>query len=269
MTIGGLVSCSDTSGPAVSDGIGTLRMILVDAPTDMETVESLEVVFEKVLVHRGSDEEETPGGGWITVLSDTLPVEERTFELLELVNGVFATLGEVELVAGVYTQIRIMIESATLVVNGEPQDLFIPSGDETGIKLVNSFTIYPNVITELIADFDVAQSLHEAPPGSGNYILRPTIRLVQQTLSGTISGIVIPTGIGAVIYALNPVTSDTVTTTLADSLSGEYVLQALLAGMYDIRAEAEGYADSTRTGITVIAGEDTPNVDFELVPIGD
>lgn len=269
LTIGGLVSCSDTTGPAVSDGTGTLRMILVDAPADMGTVESLEVVFEKVLVHRGSEEEEAEGDGWITVLSDTLPVEERTFELLELVNGVFATLGEVELEAGVYTQIRIMIESATLVVDGEPQDLFIPSGDETGIKLVDSFTIDPNVITELVADFDVAQSLHEAPPGSGNYILRPTIRLVQRTLSGTISGIVMPAGIGAVIYALDPATADTVTTTLADSLSGEYVLQALLAGTYDVRAGADGYADSTRTGIPVVAGEDTPNVDFELVPVSD
>jgi hypothetical protein len=267
LAIGGLVSCSDTTEPVADEGTGTLRMLLVDAPADMAAVESLEIVFEEVRVHKGSEEEEEEGGGWFTVLHDTLPVEQRTFELLDLVNGVFATLGEVELEAGLYTQVRIIIESATLVVDGEVQDLFIPSGAQSGIKLTGSFMVDPDVITELVVDFDVAQSLHEAPPGSGNYILRPTIRLVQNVLSGTISGIVTPTGIGAVIYALDPMTADTVTTTLADTLSGEYVLQALLAGTYDVRAAASGYADSTRTGISVTAGEDTPNVDFELMPI--
>jgi hypothetical protein len=132
-------------------------VILVDAPTQLEAVESLDVVFEKVLVHRSSDAEPSEKG-WITVLSDTLPVEERTFDLLDLVNGVFATLGEVELAAGIYTQIRIMLESATLVVDGTPQSLVIPSGAETGIKLVGSFTVDPNVITEITVDFELVPS---------------------------------------------------------------------------------------------------------------
>ena len=38
---------------------------------------------------------------------------------------------------------------------------------------------------------------------------------------------------------------------------------------YDVRAEAAGYADSTRTGIPVAAGANTPDVNFELVPSGD
>lgn len=264
----GLTSCSDTTDPGDTAGTGTLRMILVDAPADMESVESLEVVFEEVLVHRGCEGEECDGE-WITVLADTLPIEDRTFELLDLVNGVWATLGEVDLEAGVYTQIRIMLESATLVVDGEEQDLFIPSAFQSGIKLVSEFTVDPDVITELTVDFDVAESLHEAPPGSGNYILRPTIRLVQTVLSGTISGTVTPVGIGAVLYALDPATADTVTTTLADPVTGGYVLQALLAGTYDVMAHAEGYVDSTRTGIAVTAGADTPDVDFDLVPVTD
>ena len=268
LAVGGLTSCSDTTTPETSGQTGTLRVLLVDAPARLQAVESLEVVFERVLVHRGSEVEELEDGGWITVLSDTLPVEDRTFDLLQLVNGVFATLGEVELEAGVYTQVRIMLESATLVIDGAPQNLFIPSGYQTGIKLVGEFTVEPNVITEITVDFDVAQSLHEAPPGSGNYILRPTIRLVQTTLSGTISGIVTPVDIGAVIYALDPATGDTVTTALADPVTGGYVLQALLAGTYDVRAEAEGYEAATITGIPVVAGADKPNIDFELAPIG-
>lgn len=263
LVMGGLISCSDSTNTDMETG--TLRLILVDAPADMEGVESLEVVFDKILIHRGSGGED-PVDGWITILYNTLPVEQRTFDLMELVNGDFGFLCEEELEAGTYTQIRIMFESATLVVDGEPQNLFIPSGDQTGIKLVGGFKVDPNVITEFTLDFDVAKSLHEAPPGSGNYILRPTIRVVQTTLSGTISGTVLPIGIGAVIYAMDPSTVDTVAATLVDPVTGGYVLQALLAGIYDVRASAVGYADFTRTGIAVTAGVNTPDVDFELIP---
>lgn len=266
LSMGILVSCSESIDPTSSGGTGTLRMFLVDAPAGIAAVDSLKVVFEEVLVHRGSDGDEGEGE-WITVLHDTLAVEERTFDLMQLVNGVFATLGEMSLEAGTYTQIRIIIESATIVVDGVPYDLAIPSGTQTGIKLVRDFRIEPNVITELILDFDIAQSLHESPPGSGNYKLKPTIRVMQVVLSGTISGTVTPTGIGAVVYALDPATADTVTTTIVDPDTGEYVLQALLAGTYDVLAGAAGYADSTRTGITVTAGQDTPGIDFELILI--
>ena len=266
LVMGGFISCSETT--STDSETGTLRMILVDAPADLEGVESLEIVFDRVMVHRGICQDEDSTDGWITVLCDTLPVEQRTFDLMELVNGDFGILCEDDLEAGAYTQIRIIIESATLIVDGEPQELFIPSGEQSGIKLVGGFKVDPDVITELTLDFDVAKSLHEAPPGSGRYILRPTIRLVQTTLSGTISGTVLPAGIGAVIYALDPSTVDTVASTLADPITGEYVLQALLAGIYDVRASAVGYADSTRTGIAVTAGVNTTDVDFELIPSG-
>ena len=144
-------------------------------------------------------------------------------------------------------------------MDGTPQNLTIPSGAQTGIKLVGGFTIDPDVITEIAVDFDVARSLHESPPGSGDYILRPTIRLVQTTLSGTISGTVTPHRDRCrALRAGYPATGDTAATTLADPATGAYVLPALLAGTYDVRAEAVGYEDSTRTGIPVTAGADTP-----------
>lgn len=268
LAAGGLTACSDSTSP--EDGTGTLRVNLVDAPADIEAVESLEIVFEQVLVHQAA-EAEMAEAGWDTVLAADLPEADRTFDLLELVNGVFATLGEVELEAGTYTQVRIMLESATLTVDGVEEDLFIPSGDQTGIKLTGGFSIDPNVITEITVDFDVAQSLHEAPPGSGNYILRPTIRLVQNVLSGTISGTVTPTGIGAVVYAADPdiaVADRDTLSTLVDGSTGEYTLQAVLEGDYTVWAAAEGYEDSVKEDIQVTAGEDTPDTDFELVSSG-
>jgi len=237
----------------------------MDAPAGLQSVDSLMVVFKEVRVHRSSNAD-LSDGGWAVVLADTLPPEARTFDLLQLVGGVFATLGDVELEVGRYTQVRIMLESATLYVDGVPQVLAIPSGFQTGIKLVGGFTIKPGITTVIAADFDVARSLHESPPGSGEYVLRPTIRLVQMDLTGTISGTVTPTGIGAVLFALAPATGDTVTTTPADPVTGAYLLPGLPTGVYNVRAEAAGDADSTRTGIAVTAGANTSGVDFELMP---
>lgn len=265
LTIGGMVSCSDTTEPMRT---GSLRMNLVDAPAQLESVDSLIVVFEKVLVHKSSGAESSDGG-WVVVLDNTLPVESRTFDLLQLVNGVFATLGEVELEVGRYTQARIIVESATLFVGGTPKNLSIPSGAQTGIKLVRGFMIEPDVVTEVVADFDVASSLHESPPGSGDYVLQPTIRLMQMEFAGTISGTVTPSGAGALLSAINTATGETVTTTLADPATGEYVLSVLPAGTYDVSSDAVGYMTATRSGISVTAGSRTPDVDFELVLSGN
>ncbi len=264
MTLGGVTGCSDSTNPGQPQ-YGTLRMNLVDAPADLQGVESLVVIFSRVIVHR-SAEADSAHEGWFTILADTLPEDERTFDLLQLVNGVFATLGEVELEAGHYTQVRIMLERAVLTVDGVVQSLFIPSGDETGIKLVGGFSVAPDVVTDLTVDFDVARSLIEAPPGSGNYILRPTIRLVQSALAGAIAGTVTPLGIGAVISALDPVSGETVATTLVDPTTGGYLLPALPAGTYDVLAEAPGYADGLVAGVVVAAGQETAGVDFELAP---
>lgn len=273
LVLAGLNSCSDNSiqpGPAQLDGsTGYLRVYLVDAPAVYEDLEALNIVFREVKVHAGDDEgaeEDDEDGGWITVMSDTLPETERTFDLLELVGGVSALMGEAELEADHYTQLRIVIESATVTIAGETSPVKVPSGPQSGLKLIGGWDVDPGVITSLTLDFDASQSLHEAPPGSGNFMLKPTIRLVQTVVSGTISGTVTPTGIGAVVSAYDSVADTVVTSANADT-AGVYMLQALLAGTYDVEATAAGY-DSVRVeDVEVQAGQNTGDVDFTLTPI--
>ncbi len=263
----GATSCSDSSGP--SDATGTLRMELVDAPIYLEGVEAITIIFAQVMVHKNSDAEpEGEDGEWIVVLPDTLSEAARTFDLLEYVNGASALLGEVELEAGTYSQIRIFIESATVTIDGEVHDLFIPGGTQSGLKLVNAFHVSPGVITELIMDFDAGQSVRVVGTGNPTYQLQPTIRMTQRILSGTISGTITPTGIDALVTAVTPGTADTITTTYADNVTGAFVLQALLEGSYDIIAGAPGYASAVVENVAVTAGADTPDIDFTLTPEG-
>ena len=236
---------------------------MVDAPVPVEGVEAITITFSSILVHKSSDAD-TTSAGWITLMDESPPEADRTFNLLEYVNGASALLGETELDEGHYSQIRIIIQTASITIYGTTSDLTIPSGVQSGLKLVSGFNVEPDVIKELILDFDAGQSVVENPPGSARYKLQPTIRVIEKILSGTISGTVTPTGIDAMVIAYEAGTDNVVTSTYADTLSGEYVLQALLEGSYDLEAVASGYTSATETVVTVTAGEDNSGHDFTL-----
>lgn len=264
----GLSSCSDNPTQPEST-TGRLQIYMVDAPAAYEDLEALEVIFSEVKVHAASDaEDDTTDGNssWITVMSDALPVVDRTFDLLELVGGVRALIGDVELAAGHYTQLRIVIDSATVTIAGQTHPVTVPSGAKSGLKLTGGWDVDPEVITSLTLDFDVNKSLIETPPGSGNFKLQPTIRMIQTVLSGTVSGTVTPTRIGAVVFAYDAVVDTLVTSAFVDT-SGAYVLQALPVGTYDVEAAATGYDGIRIENVDVQAEQNTGGVDFILTPL--
>lgn len=262
MTLGlATVGCSDDS--TAPEDPGTLRVRLIDAPALIDSVEALTLVLSDVRVHESGEAEDE--GGWIDLMPDTLEVEERTFDLLELVNGVDAVLGETELAPGTYTQIRLVIEEATITVAETTYPLTIPSGMQSGLKLISPFEISSNQLTLLTLDFDAGRSVVETPAGSRVFKLKPTIRVLQDDLTGEITGTVLPLDIGAQVLAVAPASGDTVTTTFVDALDGGYLLPSLSPGDYDVIATAPGYQDSTVSGIGVAVDSTTSGVDFQLL----
>lgn len=263
LTLGALVAASALLLAACgSDATktGTLHLALVDASAP--GVSALNVTFDRVEAHQagntGSD------AGWETV-NDAV----QTFDLLSLANGVQAALGEAPLPAGHYTQLRLHILSAQATVGATTTDVTIPSGLQSGLKLVHAFTIEPDAITSLTLDFDATQSL--VAQGAGQYLLQPTIRVVATVLSGSVSGTVTPPGIGAMVSASDA--NGPVTSTQVDPATGAYKLSALLATddagnpiAYTLTASAPGYTDGTETGVTATAGQDSPGHDFTLSP---
>ncbi len=260
----GIAACSDSTD---SSDTGTLRLTMVDAPLPIEGVEAIDIIFSSVLVHKTSSAE-ISDGNWIVLMDDQLPVEDRNFNLLELINGNFAVVGEVELDEGHYSQIRIIIESATITVDGVTSDLFIMSGEQSGVKLVKAFTIEPNTITELMVDFDAGQSVWESPLGSGDYRLQPTLRVEAIIVSGSISGTVTPLKIDAMVIAYETGTDVVVTSTYVDTTDGSYVLIPLVEGTYDLEAVATGYDSENESGVSVTAQLDNSGHDFVLTPTG-
>jgi hypothetical protein len=75
-----------------------------------------------------------------------------------------------------------MLVDASIVVDGVEQELILPSGTESGLKIVGGFTLRDGVATTITLDFDAGRSIHYAP-GTG-FMMRPVIDLIDVTVHG-------------------------------------------------------------------------------------
>jgi hypothetical protein len=166
-TSGALLACvlaacssSSTSGP------GQLAVNLVDAPNP--AVDQIVVHVTKVTAHSTT-------GGWMTVGPVTSPT---TVDLLTLQSS-FAALGLTQLPAGKITQLRLYVstEGDYVVPLGTTTHapLVVPSGYESGIKILGPWTVPACTRTTVTLDFDGKNSI-EYHPADGTWILRPVIR---------------------------------------------------------------------------------------------
>jgi hypothetical protein len=189
------------SSSSSTGGTGTLSLLLTDAPT--ENLDAVYVTIDKVQVHVVEGET----GYWDDAV-DLVP--DKTYNLLDYVDGETAELGTCFLPAGFYTQMRLIIglepepEEDALNKYGFPheyanyvliegseiqEELKVPSGVQTGIKLVHPFEIVEGLTVSLILDFDAQKSVHMADE-SGKYILKPTIKVIDTKDNATITGLV-------------------------------------------------------------------------------
>jgi hypothetical protein len=150
---------------------GTLVMKITDAPADLNIEKAL-VTISDVEVHLAGTNEDanaTNETGWFTVVK-----EEKTFDLIKI-KDVKELLGNSELKAGKYTQVRLNINKALVTIDGIEHDLTIPSRT---VKLVKPFNIIENQTTTLILDFDAKESIKSA--GKDKYVMNPTIKVIQE-----------------------------------------------------------------------------------------
>jgi hypothetical protein len=242
-----LTGCSLFQAP------GTLKVSLTDAPA-VENFQEVNVTISEVCISKATEDDTD---NWIT-LSNT----EQTFDLMTLTGGVLADLGVKDLAPGQYNQIRLIVTEANVKIGDVTYPLTISSGT---VKLVNPFRIQSGITTELVVDFNAADSILKNGPG--DYHMTPVIRVTDKATTGAIAGTV----------ALNPVNADaviTVATTDANSNSisticaadGTFLLGYLPAGTYDLEISAIGYTTQTVNGITVTVGDTSNITDVVLVP---
>lgn len=227
---------SDLNNPP---GSGILRISLTDAPGDFEAVN---ITFSEIRAHIDSQ--------WVAV-QDT----PKTINLLEWNNGQSIVIGTAEVPAGHYSQIRLKIDSAEVVVNGITHPLDVPSGAQSGLKLNAHFTVDEGYLYELVIDFDVNRSIVvTGPPHNPRYKLKPVIRVAPKAITGSISGTVLNYQDLPVAYAIQD--TDTVTTSLASGDTGKFTLAFLPAGFYTVSIEDTAGLSFTKDSVEVVAGTD-------------
>src|SRR6056297_145766 len=201
---------------------GTLSLALTDAPIDNESVTGVYITINGLQYHKQNNSWETFDG-----------YEPREVNLLNLTDGETMPLGDFEMEAGQYNQLRFMLDAPTYgegaqsnpgcyitFDDGSEEDLFVPSGAQTGYKATGAFRVPSNGEVRLTADFDVRKSVVNAK-NSGMYILKPTIRLVVDNEAGKIAGNVTnitDTTSDYNIYAYEDGTYDVSETEVADTV---------------------------------------------------
>ena len=260
-------SIDENSAGGLGTGKGTLKIYLTDAPGDYQEVN---INISRIEGHIAVDGDEGEDAGWKTLKEwsgDGLPVD-----LTEL-EDVSILLASLELEPNKYTQLRIFLNEANLLLVGEVETipLEIPSSANTGIKLNHPFEIMGGMITKLTIDFDAEKSVIKT--GNGKYKMKPVIGLSSETYSaeelpegvGTVSGNVsyyysldlALTGIGGANIELTGGAYIFANTTTTDS-EGDFSLINVPAGTYTLNVVADGYDNYSESGVTVTAGGDTP-----------
>jgi hypothetical protein len=129
--------------------------------------------LSSAIIGEVEDDDNDNDAGWYTIVE-----ESQTFDLIAL-QDVKEELGLKNLSVGKYTQIRLTVEKAEIIINNdgesEVHDLKIPSKK---VKLIKPFWIYKDNTTVLTLDFDVHESVHKTD--SDKYIMKPTIKVIQE-----------------------------------------------------------------------------------------
>jgi hypothetical protein len=182
-----LAACGGGDGSSSS----TMNLSIADGPVDSAT--------HVVIAFTGVELQPRGGGKAITFNFSAA----QQIDLVTLQNGNAAVLLKgVSVPAGDYDWIRLLLNVSAegavtgsyIEISGAQYPLIVPSGEQTGLKLVQGFTMTANQVGNFTIDFVLQQAI-TAPPGHQiggvqAYLLRPALRLIDNVQAGQISGTV-------------------------------------------------------------------------------
>jgi hypothetical protein len=270
--------CSDggSSGGGAPGGPGSLTLLATDAPFAHDIVAEARIAITEVRIHREADAE----SGFET-LYDGDPIE---FDLLELQDGVTRELVRVDLPAGEYRQLRLILSDARLelengnVYSTDDGTLDFTSQATSGFKLFIDppLEIVSDLAATVLLDFDLTKTFLPIPANDAEnatrYKLLPVVHVANLSDTGILRGRVtrddgagnqVPVD-GATVYLLQPGELDLTNNlrTTGTRPTGGYALLGLEPGTYDVVA-VQGAEEGRVDGQQVFAGNTTV-VDVEL-----
>lgn len=169
-----LAGCGGGGDEAVSPPAtdATLRIVATntqDAPSRQPVDRSLQVVAINVTI---SALRAFPADGGPVVI----PTDDIELDLIQLVGQQQSLAVIDQLPAGDYVFIGMIVKRAEVVVEDQgeqrTEEVVVPSGAQTGLKIPAEFTIGQGVDTTVVVDWRTDHSFHRT--GSGKWMLQPT-----------------------------------------------------------------------------------------------
>ena len=163
-------------------GSGTMSLSVADAPVD--GAEKVVVEFTGVQL--------IPNSGSPVTITFAAP---KTIDLLSESGTASAVLFSQPIPAGSYGQVRLLVmadgdpsHSFIVLSDGSMHGLMVPSGAQTGLKLVSGFTVPGSGVVDYTIDFDLRQAIVCQPGLTPQCFLKPVERLVNNATVGNIQG---------------------------------------------------------------------------------
>lgn len=195
-----LTGCGGSSGSdSPTEGMGVFNLSVSDGGIDAEKVC---IKFDGVQLKKA--DEDAP----ITIDLD----EPVTVNLLDVQGANSQPITSEQVPAGNYEWIRLLVDASRgndggsadetptsaecaadngsylVTTTGMLYSLFIPSGDQSGLKLIKDITIPVNSSGDYTAEWDLGRSFI-APPGlAPDALMKPVVKLVRNNEVGTLIG---------------------------------------------------------------------------------
>lgn len=191
ITLASLLSACGGGNGGDSDSrpkTGTASFDVTDAPADDVTV--VKLTLSVISLKSASGPEQTIEFDEPVVIDNLLSLQGANFAEI---------LPDTDFPAGRYNWIRLYVvgggdDSYVMTDEGGKVDLFVP-GQQTGsgaprhVQLVSGFVIPAGGNVDFTIDVDLRKALTK-PTGKDYYLLRPAMRITNNSITGTISGIV-------------------------------------------------------------------------------
>lgn len=256
-------SCSNNNDKL--NGTASVQLKLIDAPGDY-----LAVNVNIVDIQYNNTESDS---GWTSFNLENTPI---SVDLTKLVAGNNLILADQLIPAGTFKQIRLILgDGNTLKIEGNDTliPLDTPSAMQSGLKLQLNNTLQAGFSYTFILDWDVQKSIVK-DGASGKYNLKPVIRVNTEVNSGSISGNVVENintvetpMQGAIVKFVNQ-SDTTIEGSTSTDENGDFLIQGIPEGTYDLTIQQTGYDDVTVTNVNVTVGNVTTvdKVTLNLTP---
>ena len=249
---------SPAQTPIATAANGTVGIAaMTDAPSC--GLDEVNVSIARIRFHK--DFQATAGASGWSELTFSPAKKVNLLNLSSVLSGATMNFGDLALPAGIYTQMRIVIETPT-TANLAPNTIKLKgvaaavtletpaSLASEGVKMPIDLRIDEGKKADVVFDFDACNAIQ---PRAANYVLRPVSRVVPTALNG-IAGYVDKASLTSDVVITAQQGGISAATTVPNPTTGEFLLPRLPAGNWDVVITAKGRSTAVIGQVPVTAG---------------